>query len=124
MTGRQPPTWPRSRDPIAEELRIYTVTYKHPVPWWATCHYCGGRAENRDHIVPDSVGGVSTWWNLVPSCMACNQSKEDRQACSCLFCLRAIALWGLGFKREEGTPSRWAKEKARKARRRSEVSGG
>ena len=41
------------------------------------CQYCGAAAENIDHVVPRSKGGLHTWENVVASCRACNMRKED-----------------------------------------------
>ena len=47
-----------------------------------TCQYCGkrfSRAElNLDHVTPRSRGGLSTWENVVTSCIACNRKKAGR----------------------------------------------
>jgi 5-methylcytosine-specific restriction endonuclease McrA len=47
-----------------------------------TCQYCGlrpHRAElNLDHVVPRSLGGRSTWENVVTSCVDCNRRKGGR----------------------------------------------
>jgi 5-methylcytosine-specific restriction endonuclease McrA len=46
------------------------------------CQYCGKkphRAElNLDHVVPRSLGGRSTWENVVTSCVDCNRRKGGR----------------------------------------------
>lgn len=42
------------------------------------CQYCGGPAENLDHVVPRSKGGPHTWENVVAACRRCNARKEDR----------------------------------------------
>jgi len=42
------------------------------------CQYCGGMAENIDHVVPRSKGGAHTWDNVVAACRACNARKENR----------------------------------------------
>lgn len=42
------------------------------------CQYCGGAAENLDHVVPRSRGGQHVWENVVASCRRCNATKEDR----------------------------------------------
>jgi 5-methylcytosine-specific restriction endonuclease McrA len=42
------------------------------------CQYCGAGAENLDHIVPRSRGGLHVWENVVASCRRCNAKKEDR----------------------------------------------
>lgn len=98
MARRQPPHWPPSTDHLARQCGVTTVTYTRPIEPMTWCHYCGDIADSRDHIVPDAVGGSSLWWNLVPSCVPCNTAKSDRQACACMFCIRAIALWSLGFR--------------------------
>ncbi len=43
-----------------------------------TCQYCGGTAENLDHVVPKSRGGLHVWENVVAACRRCNAKKEDR----------------------------------------------
>lgn len=99
MDKRHPPHWRPGTDRIAQECSVIPVTYTQPIPAHARCHYCGTPAASRDHIVPDSAGGSRLWWNLVPACKPCNESKGDRQACACMFCIRALALWQLGFRR-------------------------
>lgn len=42
------------------------------------CQYCGGTAENIDHVVPRSKGGAHSWENVVAACRPCNTRKEDR----------------------------------------------
>jgi 5-methylcytosine-specific restriction endonuclease McrA len=42
------------------------------------CQYCGGPAENVDHIIPKSRGGGHTWDNVVAACRLCNSRKENR----------------------------------------------
>ena len=47
-----------------------------------TCQYCGvrhARSElNLDHVVPRSLGGRSTWENVVCSCLDCNRRKGSK----------------------------------------------
>ena len=47
-----------------------------------TCQYCSRklpRAElNLDHVVPRSHGGVTSWENVVCSCIPCNLRKANR----------------------------------------------
>ncbi len=43
------------------------------------CQYCGGPAENLDHVVPKSKGGLHTWENVVAACRRCNSRKENRR---------------------------------------------
>lgn len=54
------------------------------------CQYCGGSAENLDHVLPRSRGGAHTWDNVVASCRACNARKEDRLPAECGMTLRAV----------------------------------
>ncbi|MDQ3956030.1 MAG: HNH endonuclease [Actinomycetota bacterium] len=42
------------------------------------CQYCGRPAENVDHVVPKSRGGLHTWDNVVAACRPCNARKENR----------------------------------------------
>jgi 5-methylcytosine-specific restriction endonuclease McrA len=42
------------------------------------CQYCGGQAENLDHVVPKSQGGTHTWENVVACCRRCNTKKGGR----------------------------------------------
>ena len=48
----------------------------------STCQYCGKRpprAElNLDHVVPRMKGGVTSWENVVCSCVPCNLKKGGR----------------------------------------------
>jgi 5-methylcytosine-specific restriction endonuclease McrA len=41
------------------------------------CHYCGGRGETVDHVIPQSKGGTDDECNLVCSCEECNIQKGD-----------------------------------------------
>lgn len=42
------------------------------------CQYCGRQAENLDHVVPKSQGGLHTWENVVAACRRCNSKKGGR----------------------------------------------
>lgn len=42
------------------------------------CVYCGGRAEEVDHVIPLARGGWEHPSNLAPACQPCNGSKGDR----------------------------------------------
>jgi 5-methylcytosine-specific restriction endonuclease McrA len=48
----------------------------------STCQYCGRRMArsdlNLDHVVPRSRGGVTSWENVVCSCVPCNLRKGGR----------------------------------------------
>ena len=52
------------------------------------CQYCGGAAENLDHVVPRSRSGPHSWENVVASCRSCNARKEDRLLTECGMVLR------------------------------------
>jgi len=47
-----------------------------------TCQYCGKKFSktelNIDHVIPRSLGGLSTWNNVVCSCFECNKKKGGR----------------------------------------------
>jgi 5-methylcytosine-specific restriction endonuclease McrA len=52
-----------------------------------TCQYCGkdertlkGRSNKltRDHVLPQSRGGLNTWENCVTACSECNTRKDNR----------------------------------------------
>jgi len=42
------------------------------------CAYCEERATTKDHVLPESRGGPTTWTNLVAACVDCNQRKANR----------------------------------------------
>lgn len=61
----------------------------------STCHYCGGRTESDDHIVPRSAFSVHQsalpawyrWHNITPACSPCNNFKAHfRSDCLCAQC--------------------------------------
>lgn len=46
-----------------------------------TCQYCGskeGKNMTVDHVIPKSMGGESSWENLVCACKSCNSRKRGR----------------------------------------------
>ncbi len=47
-----------------------------------TCQYCGTRCSTEDlsidHVIPRSLGGVSSWTNCVVACLPCNAQKGHR----------------------------------------------
>jgi 5-methylcytosine-specific restriction endonuclease McrA len=47
-----------------------------------TCQYCGDSPPrshlNLDHVIPRSLGGKTTWENVVCSCVECNRRKGGR----------------------------------------------
>lgn len=42
-----------------------------------TCAYCGGQANEVDHIYPKSKGGEDSLDNCVAACKMCNIRKRD-----------------------------------------------
>ena len=48
----------------------------------STCQYCGIKFDrkemNLDHVVPRQHGGLTTWKNVVCSCIPCNSRKANR----------------------------------------------
>ena len=46
----------------------------------STCRYCGKKAKpvELDHVIPRSLGGPNTPWNLVVACHKCNQRKGNK----------------------------------------------
>lgn len=46
-----------------------------------TCMYCGAdikRYSTLDHVIPKSLGGKSTFDNIVACCLECNNKKDNR----------------------------------------------
>ena len=58
------------------------------------CQYCGAAAENIDHVVPRSRGGLHVWENVVAACRPCNARKEDR----------LLSEAGMTLRRKPGAP--------------------
>jgi len=56
------------------------------------CQYCGRTAENLDHVIPKSRGGLHSWENVVASCRGCNARKEDRLLSECGMVLRRMPI--------------------------------
>ena len=46
----------------------------------STCRYCGKKARpvELDHVVPRSLSGPNTPWNLVVACHKCNRRKDNK----------------------------------------------
>lgn len=42
------------------------------------CHYCNGPANTADHIIPVSQGGGHELSNLLPACINCNSTRQDK----------------------------------------------
>lgn len=48
------------------------------------CQYCGSTSElTFDHVVPRSMGGKTTWTNVVTACAHCNLGKGARSLAEC-----------------------------------------
>ncbi len=67
--------------------RFVHVPYRHQAPLTRrgvfardaySCQYCGAGAENLDHVLPRSRGGLHVWENVVAACRRCNAKKMDR----------------------------------------------
>ena len=41
------------------------------------CSYCGGKAEEIDHVISRSNGGTNSSYNLTPACRSCNEKKSN-----------------------------------------------
>jgi 5-methylcytosine-specific restriction endonuclease McrA len=59
-----------------------------------TCQYCGEKPHrsqlNLDHVIPRSLGGETTWENVVCSCVDCNRRKGGRTPQQALLRLRRL----------------------------------
>jgi len=48
------------------------------------CQYCGSKTDlTFDHIIPRSLGGTTTWENVVTACSPCNVRKSGRLPKDC-----------------------------------------
>jgi hypothetical protein len=82
------------------------------------CQYCGIHVSEGDweyeHVVPRSLGGKTTWENIVVACTSCNQRKANRTPAQAgmrlltrpqkpekLFRRKAILAW------QPGMPETW-----------------
>jgi 5-methylcytosine-specific restriction endonuclease McrA len=65
------------------------------------CQYCGNPSVNLtvDHVVPQHLGGESTWENLVTACAHCNHKKGGKP----------LTQTGLSLKRPPRRPPTSAK---------------
>lgn len=82
------------------------------------CQYCGIEVPlkdyQKDHVVPQSQGGKTTWDNIVCSCPPCNQKKANRTPREARMRLRMeprrpSSLPQLGVRKLQGTdiPALW-----------------
>jgi 5-methylcytosine-specific restriction endonuclease McrA len=82
----------RSERVSLEEPSVVRLRYYVKVPYQARialnrravfardghhCQYCGAAAENIDHVIPRSRGGLHSWENVVAACRPCNARKRD-----------------------------------------------
>jgi len=65
----------KTREPIPKSLRMKVIRRDHGL-----CRYCGCEPYEiqLDHVVPFSIGGPTTYDNLVTACVPCNQKKKAR----------------------------------------------
>lgn len=51
-----------------------------------SCQYCGKRPGSSeltiDHVIPRSLGGLTTWENCVLACVSCNIKKANKKLCN------------------------------------------
>lgn len=43
-----------------------------------TCAYCGKKATTIDHVIPQDLGGATTFDNCVACCLSCNSKKANK----------------------------------------------
>jgi len=85
------PSW-RMRLPSVISLKAYAPTMRRPaftrfnvfLRDGFRCQYCGTRSRSEDltfdHLVPRSLGGGTSWTNVVTACAGCNLAKGNRTA--------------------------------------------
>lgn len=59
--------------PLTAEAKAWV-----PILLLDPCAYCGGEAEEIDHILPVVDGGTGAWGNLAPACRSCNARKHSK----------------------------------------------
>lgn len=69
------------------------------------CHYCGGKAECWDHIIPKSLDGDNSIENLIPSCTQCNSSKWNKPLFKWRKEQKELDDKGIGYGRSFDTPN-------------------
>jgi 5-methylcytosine-specific restriction endonuclease McrA len=76
------PSVVRLLKPIKRHLRIRFSRNNIYIRDRGKCQYCGIRINRReftyDHVIPRSLGGTSTFENVVCACIKCNQYKGGR----------------------------------------------
>lgn len=72
---------------VVKLVRFVRVPYRGSVPLTrraifardgGRCVYCTAPATSIDHVIPRSRGGVTSWENVVCSCVPCNLRKGGR----------------------------------------------
>ncbi|MEU3729954.1 HNH endonuclease signature motif containing protein [Streptomyces sp. NPDC033538] len=73
--------------PLSPSRRDVLRRWEEAEEW--SCAYCDASFTQMvvaevDHIRPLARGGLHEWFNLAPSCGACNRSKADRDVATWL----------------------------------------
>ncbi len=74
------------------------------------CVYCGGTAEDLDHIRARSHDGPDGWENRAPTCAACNKGKAQRHLLRYLWYRRMDTLGRVQVRavaHRAGQPVKW-----------------
>ncbi|MFF1911007.1 HNH endonuclease [Streptomyces sp. NPDC058239] len=93
---------------------------KHPTWVWlmvlsandGRCVYCGGAAETMDHVIPWSRGGLDSYYNMVPACDRCNDTKNDKTPIEWAVQREFRERWPLRTRRRNSQTLRGAFEEA------------
>ena len=84
----------QSRDPAFTRFNVFLRDS-------FTCQYCNLNFLTQhltfDHVIPRSLGGRSSWKNVVTACQSCNFKKSNK----------VLKNSGLSLKRKPGPPSTW-----------------
>ena len=83
------------------------------------CQYCGAGVRRDeityDHVVPRSLGGKTTWENIVVACVRCNQKKGGKTPTQAGMKLRSAPVkprrlpevFGITLQFKQGMPESW-----------------
>lgn len=81
-----------------------------------TCQYCGERHSYQeltfDHVIPQCLGGKTTWTNIVTCCRLCNGQKGSKLPSEFKYKLKSeprIPDWhpSMCLKLKQGDPEEW-----------------